>query len=720
MKLHNLSRRRFLQGTAAVGATGLLVGCSSGPETAALPAPLHEPEGEMHEWLFIGTDNKIIMTNPQTEMGQGVNTSLPQILAEELDANWDTMEVRQAPLNSKFNNSMMMQMTGGSAAVREYYDSLRAIGAGARLMILKAAAAQLGTSVSQLSTKNAQVIYQGNAYPYGQFAEDAASLPAPDTDELSYKKASQFKLIGKPVTHRDTQDRITGKANFGIDVQVPNMLNAAIVQAPIFGATPAKWDEQAALSVRGVKKVVAIDSALIVVADKYWQAKKAAGLLKASFSGYDKPVAGRSDAEIRQAYTAALDEEGKATVEAAHVIDVEYSVPFLAHTTMEPMNATAWVQADKVDLWIPHQGQTVAAAAAKAVTGFDDEQIYIHNTLMGGGFGRRGEGDFVAQAILASMAVGAPVKLTWSREEDVQHDMYRPMVMSRFQVGLNDRFEPVEWHNQFASTSVMRRMLPVMLPGFLQWAVNPITNLAGDMIIGEGANHIAYLPEGTDPDTSQLIVDTNIPCGAWRSVGHSSNCFFTESVIDEAANMAGKDPYQYRTGLMTHTPREKAVLDMAAKKANWGNAPAGRFQGIAVEFAFMSYTAMVVEMSIDGNAITVHKVTCAVDCGKVVHPNGAIAQIEGGINFGLSATMQGEITIADGRVEQSNFHDYPIMRLAQSPQIEVHLMASDEKPTGLGEVGVPPLAPALCNALFAATGTRVRSLPLKNHGYHLS
>lgn len=719
MKLHNLSRRRFLQGTAAVGASGLLIGCSGGPETAALPAPLQEPEGEMHEWLYIGTDNKIIMTNPQTEMGQGVNTSLPQILAEELDADWDTLEVRQAPLNSKFANSMMMQMTGGSAAVRDYYDSLRAIGAGARLMILKAAAAQLGTSIGQLRTENAQVIYQDKAYPYGQFAADAASLPAPDTDELSYKKPNQFKLIGKPITHRDSRDRITGQANYGIDVQVPNMLNAAIVQAPIFGTKPVKWDEQAALSVRGVKKVVAIDHALIVVAEKYWQAKKAAVLLQASFSNYDQPLAGRSDAEIRQAYSAALDAEGKAKVDAPHVIDVEYSVPFLAHTTMEPMNATAWVQADRVDLWIPHQGQTVASAAAKAITGFDDEQIHIHNVMMGGGFGRRGEGDFVAQAMLASMAVGAPVKLTWSREEDVQHDMYRPMVMSRFQVGLDDNYAPVEWHNQFASTSVMRRMLPVMLPGFLTWAINPLTNLAGDMIISEGANHIAYLPEGTDPEASQVIVDTNIPCGAWRSVGHSSNCFFTESVIDEAANLAKLDPYQYRTKLMAHHPREQAVLDMAAKKANWGNAPAGRFQGIAVEFAFMSYTAMVVEMSIEDNAITVHKVTCAVDCGTVVNPNGAIAQIEGGINFGLSATMQGEITIADGRVQESNFHDYPIMRLAQSPQIEVNLIPSEEQPTGLGEVGVPPLAPALCNALFAATGDRVRSLPLKNHGYYL-
>ena len=719
MQLHNLSRRRFLQGSAAVGASGLLIGCSNNP-VIALPSPRQEPEGEMHEWLFIGTDNKIIMTNPQTEMGQGVNTALPQILADELDADWDTMEVRQAPLNSKFNNSMMMQMTGGSAAIKEYYPMLRAVGAAARQIIMKAAAAQLGTNVSSLTTAKAHVIYQGKAYPYGQFADAAASLPAPDMNDLVLKVNKQFNLIGKPVTHRDTHDRITGQANYGIDVQVPNMLNAAIVHAPIFGSQPVKWDEQAALAIKGVKKVIPIDHALIVVAVKYWQAKKAAALLNASFSQYSVDIPGLSTAEIHQTYSSALDAEGRADLDAPHVINVEYSVPFLAHTTMEPMNATAWVQADRVDLWIPSQSQTVAAAFAKAVTGMDDEQIHIHNTMMGGGFGRRTEGDFVAEAVLASMVMQQPVKITWSREEDVQHDMYRPMVVSRFQVGLDANFKPIEWHNQFASSSVIRRMMPTLIPGFLHWAASPVTNMIGDMVIADGAKHIAYLPEGEEPNTTQLLVDTNVPVGSWRSVGHSSNCFFTESIIDEAAHMANQDPFKYRSQLMTHTPREKAVLDLVAKKANWGQAPSGHFQGIAVEFAFMSYTAMVVEMSIENNAIKVHKVTCAVDCGKVINPNGAIAQIEGGINFALSATMQGEISIEDGRVQQSNFHDYPLMRLAQSPVIDVHLMPSNEAPTGLGEVGVPPLAPALCNALVAAGEQRMRSLPLSKHGYRLA
>lgn len=719
MQLHNLSRRRFLQGSAVVGASGLLIGCSSNP-VLALPSPRQEPEGEMHEWLFIGTDNKIIMTNPQTEMGQGVNTALPQILADELDADWDTMEVRQAPFNSKFNNSMMMQMTGGSMAVAEYYTVLRQVGAGARLMILKAAAAQLGTSLALLKTEKAHVIYNGKAYPYGQFADSAASLPAPDMDDLVLKTDQQFNLIGQPVTHRDTHDRITGQANFGIDVQVPNMLNATVIHAPIFGAKPVKWDEQTALSVKGVKQVVAIDHALIIIAEKYWQAKKAAALMQASFSNYTSELPGRSSQELEQAYAAGLDDKGKAKVGAAHVIDVEYKVPFLAHVTMEPMNATAWVQPDRIDLWIPSQAQTVAVNVTAALTGMDAENIHIHNTLMGGGFGRRGEGDFVALAVAASIAAGQPVKVTWSREEDVQHDMYRPMVTSRLQVGLDEQFRPVAWHNQLASTSVMRRVMPIWMGNVIGSIAGPMTSIMGDMIITEGATKISYLPEGESPDTDHVIVDSNIPVGAWRSVGHSSNAYFTESVIDEAAHMANQDPYKYRSQLLTHTPREKAVLDLVAKKANWGQVPSGHFQGIAVEFAFMSYTAMVVEMSIENNAIKVHRVTCAVDCGKVINPNGAIAQIEGGINFALSATMQGEISIEDGRVEQSNFHDYPLMRLAQSPVIDVHLMPSNEAPTGLGEVGVPPLAPALCNALVAAGEQRVRSLPLSKHGYRLA
>jgi isoquinoline 1-oxidoreductase beta subunit len=719
MKLLNLSRRRFLQASAAVGSTGLLIGCSGEPEKA-LPNPSQEPEAEMHEWLYIGTDNKIIMTNPQTEMGQGVNTSLPQILAEELDADWHTLEVRQAPLNSKFENAMGMQLTAGSMAVKDFFDILRTVGAGARLMILKAAAAQLNTDINQLSTNNAHVIYQGKTYPYGQFVTAAANLAAPEAATISFKPADQYQLIGKPLTHRDTYSRITGQATYGIDVQVPGMLNAAIVQAPIFGSKPMQWDEQAALAIAGVKKVIPIDNALIVVADKYWQAQKGVNALKASFSDYQQEVPGRSQAEIIQAYNHALDEQGKANVSAPHVLDLEYTGPFLAHATMEPMNATAWVRDDRVDLWIPHQGQTAAAAYTRAVTGLEDEQIHIHNVLMGGGFGRRSEGDFVAQAVLASMAMGAPVKLIWSREQDIQHDVYRPMVISRFQIGLDDNYQPIFWHNQFASSSVMRRIMQVMVPNFLDWAIKPATSFIGDSIVAEGASHIAYLPADTEPEISQLLVDTNIPLGSWRAVGHSTSCFFTESIIDEIAHKAEKDPYQFRSQLMSHLPREQAVLDRVATLANWGKPESGRFQGIAVEYAFKSYAAMVVEISVSDKAIRVHKVTCVVDCGRVINPNGAIGQIEGGINFGLSAAMQGEITIEEGRVQQSNFHDYPLMRLAQSPVIEVELVTSEEAPTGLGEVGVPPLAPALCNALFAATGERLRSLPLTRHGFHFA
>ena len=718
MQPKSLSRRRFLQTTAAIGASGLLISCSSdstGPEWQLQHGNM-APEGEMDNWLFIGTDNHIILTTPCAEMGQGVNTSLAQLVVDELDADWETIEVRQAPLSSKFNSGMGMQLTGGSASIHHFYMPMRQIGAGARQLILKAAAAQLNTRVDQLTTKDSQVIFNGQAYPYGQFAADAASLPLPDPVIL--KPDEQTKLIGQGVTHLDTHDRITGQANYGIDVQVPNMLNATIVQAPVFGTQPESWNEQAALQVTGVKKILKIDHALVVVADKYWQAKKGAAALQGTFTKptLDKP--GHNTAEVRQAYIEALNKQGKGQLDQPHIIDVEYSVPWLAHTTMEPMNCTAWVQADRVDIWLPTQSHTSTADAATAVTGLDKEQVYIHNQLLGGAFGRRGESDFVTQAVTVSKMMQQPVKLIWSREEDVQHDFYRPMVISRMQVGLDANYKPVAWHQQMASSSILKRLTKSSLPKFLNWL--PLTNFIGDPIVSIGAEHIPYLPTETEPEMNMLLVDTNIPVGLWRAVGHSYTSFFTEGIIDEAANMAQEDPYLYRTKLISHSPREKAVLDKAAQQANWGQAPANHFQGIALTYAFESYIGVVVEISVANKAVTVHKVTCAVDCGKVINPNGAKAQIEGGINFALSAAMQGEITVEDGRVQQSNFHDYPILRLAQAPVIDVHLLASQEAPTGLGEVSVPPLAPALANALVAAGQPRVRDLPFSKAGFYLA
>jgi isoquinoline 1-oxidoreductase beta subunit len=712
----SLSRRRFLQGSAAIATSGLFISCSADMPQIQLQHGHTAPSGEMHHWLFIGTDNHIILTIPCADMGQGVNTSLAQLAADELDADWQSLEIRQAPLDSKFNGSMGMQLTSGSSSIKQFYLPMRQVGAAARQMILKAAAAQLNTSIDQLTTNQSQVIFNGQTYPYGQFAADAASLPLPS--EVALKTDQQMRLIGKGLTHRDTRSRVTGQAGYGIDVQVPNMLNAALVQAPIFGAQPDKWNETAALQVNGVRKVLAIDHALVVVADKYWQAKKGAAALQASFSEPALDLPGQSTAEVRQAYTDGLNEQGQAQLKQPHIIDVEYSVPWLAHATMEPINCTAWVQADRLDLWLPTQSQSTAADAAAAVSGLDREQVHVHNQLLGGGFGRRSESDFVTQAVQVAMLMQQPVKLIWSREEDIQHDFYRPMMISRMQVGLDTDYNPVAWHNQMASSPILKRLIKASMPSILKWL--PVTKVIGDPIVSAGAEHIPYLPADTSPDTELLLVDTNIPVGTWRSVGHSATAFFTESIIDEAALLAQQDPYTYRTKLLNHSPREQAVLDMAAQQANWGQAPANHFQGIAVVYAFESYTAMVVELSVNNKAVTVHKVTCAVDCGKVINPNGAKAQIEGGINFALSAAMQGEITVQDGRVEQSNFHDYPIMRLAQAPLIHVHLIPSQEAPTGLGEVGVPPLAPALANALVAAGQPRVRDLPFSKAGFYLA
>ncbi|MBT3437048.1 MAG: xanthine dehydrogenase family protein molybdopterin-binding subunit [Oceanospirillaceae bacterium] len=716
MKATLLTRRHFLKNSAAFGVSGLLIGCSNINTEVELLHSNTPPTDEMHNWLFIGTDNRIIVTVPCAEMGQGVNTSLAQLVADELDADWHTLEIRQAPLNSKFNNAMGMQLTGGSTAVRDYYLTMRKVGAGARSIIIKAAAAQLGTTVANLSTQDSHVIYQGKAFPYGQFASDAATWPVPD--DVPLKSNDQLNLIGKSLPQIDTHNRITGKAIYGIDVQVPNMLNAAIVQAPIFGSKVKTYNETAALQVTGVKRVLPIEGALVVVAEKYWQAKKGAAALQASFSDYDKSIAGFNTKEVHKAYSDALDEQGKATPNTPYVLDVEYSVPWLAHATMEPMNCTAWVQDDRVDLWLPTQSQTATAKTAADITGLETQQIHVHNQLLGGGFGRRGETDFVAQAVQISMMMKQPIKLIWSREEDMQHDFYRPMVISRFQIGLDAQFKPIAWHNQFASSSVFERVISGTLPSALKWI--PVTAFIGDPIIAQGATEIPYLPEGIEADTHLSLVESNIPVGFWRSVGHSSNAFFTESVIDEAAQLAQQDSYEYRRNLLTSSPRERAVLNKAAKLGKWDKAKTGHFQGIAVEYGFESYAAMVVELSVDNNIVTVHKVTCAVDCGKIVNPNGAIAQIEGGINFAISAAMYGEISIEKGRVKQSNFHDYLIMRLNNAPVIEVHLIPSDEAPTGVGEVGVPPLAPAMANALVAAGQPRIRHLPFGKSGLRLA
>ena len=706
-----LSRRNFIKNSLAASVGSLMLGFTvkAGPDTVSASRP--ESITELTNWLQFTTDNQITIIIPSAEMGQGVSTGMAQILAEELDVEWQQINVIQAPFNKIFSNPERgIQFTGGSSSIKEFYLPLRQVGAGARQMLLKAAAKELKISIESLSTDQGFIIASGKKYPYGDFVKTASTLDQPE--EVLLKTSDQFRLIGKSLPRIESLSKSTGAAEFGIDVKIDNMLVASVIQSPVFGGEPRNWDEQAAMQQQGVHKVVALPNAIAVIADKFWQAKKALVLLKPEFSRPDTDDPAENTLQIVNAFKQALDEQGKGKPQSDRVIDVEYEVPYLAHATMEPMNCTAHVQSQRVDIWLPTQGPEAVAQATEEITGLDQEQIFVHNTFLGGGYGRRIETDFVTQAVLLSQAVNQPVKLIWSREEDMQHDFYRPAVVCRYQIGLDEQNNPSEWYHQFASSSIFKRITKG------SWI--PLTSIIGDPIMQVGTDDPPYVPEEGEVEAEYVIVDAAIPVGFWPSVSYSHNTFFRESVIDEAAYIVGEDPYQYRSRLLKNIPREKTVLDLVASKSMWRKVASGRFQGIAVESAFQSYFAMVAEISVEDDQVTLHKITCAMDCGVVINPDMVKAQIEFGISYALSAAAFGEVTLKEGRIVQSNFHDYPMLRINQMPEVNVHLVESQESPSGIGETGVPTLAPALTNAIYAATKKRVRKLPLTNAGFHLA
>lgn len=465
--------------------------------------------------------------------------------------------------------------------------------------------------------------------------------------------------------------------------------------------------------------MVALDGAVAVVASGYWPAQKGLKALAAEFEGGIEPEL--SSSEVSARLRAALDEKKpRPLTNTAKVLELEYEVPYLAHATLEPMTCTAHVTEERCEIWVPSQSQSQTHSIAKKLTKLDDEQIVVHTTLLGGGFGRRGENDFVGQAVQISQAVGKPVKLIWSREEDTQHDFYRPATVGRLQIGLDENGTPNHWQVQIAGSSIFKRLFRNVAPSALSWI--PMTSVIGDPVAAEGAKEVPYLPsQYGESEFSHEIVDAAIPVGFWRSVGHSHNAFFIESAIDEAAQLADEDAYQYRRRLLAKHPRWLQVLDKAAQMADWGNTPQGRVQGIAVHESFGSFVAQVVELSIVGDKqVKLHKIWCAADCGAVVNPDTVKAQMEGGLIFGLVAAAVGEVTVEQGRILQSNFHDYPLLRMIDVPDIEVELITSSEAPGGAGEPGTPPIAPALTNALFAATGERLRQLPISKSGYVLA
>lgn len=704
------SRRQFLQTAGAGGALVLgfslpLASSRVQARTAADEAASFRPNA----WLRIGADGRITVVCGSAEMGQGVHTAIPMLVAEELDADWSQVQVEQAPVDQAYANPMFgMQATGGSTTVRAHWKPVREAGAAARQMLVAAAAARWQVDASTLRTERSRVIDAGGrSLRYAELAADASRQPVPT--QVKLKSPQAFTLLGKPTRRLDSAAKVNGSARFGIDASVPGMVVAVMARSPGAGIKPLPFDAAKAKAVPGVLEVIAIPSGVAVLATGYWAARKGREALAVQWEMGAQ--ADLSSQKVAQLLASAADQASavareagqpqQAMGQAAKTLKAEYQVPYLAHACMEPLNCLAWVQGDAVTLWAGTQSQGPAQGILSQVAQVSPAQVKINTLLLGGGFGRRFAPDFVIDATLLSKLSGKPVKLIYSREDDMAAGFYRPASLVRFQAGLDAQGQPSVLQAQVASPSIMAAS------GFMKIPPNGVDSFAveglADHPYAVAHQRISYGRAEPGPQV-----------WFWRSVGHSQNAFFIESFIDELAQAAGADPLQFRLKLLDAQPRFKAVLQAAADKAGWGKPlPAGRHRGIAVAESFGSYVAEVAEVSVaaDGSP-RVHRVVAAVDCGQTVNPQTIARQIEGAIVFGLSAALYGRISHQAGRVEQSNFHDYPVLRIQDMPQVEVHILPSLEAPGGVGEPGTPPIAPAVCNAIAAATGVRLRQLPI--------
>jgi isoquinoline 1-oxidoreductase beta subunit len=748
------SRRGFLLGGLALGGA-LVVGWGVAPPRQRLRAAralaLESGAVALNGWVAIAPDGTVSVVVPRSEMGQGVTTALPMLLAEELDAPLASVRISQAPLDKIFGNLAVMRdnlpfrpddrgsvkqgvrwvmgkvgrelgimFTGGSTSVKDAWQPMREAGAVARAMLVAAAAERWNTGAAGLRTEGGNVLHpDGRRISYGELAGRAAVVGANiGADDVKLKSPREFKLIGKSVPRRDSAVKVDGSARFGIDARPEGLLYAALTMAPALGSSVASFDAAKALAMPGVVKVVYVSNAVAplsgagaavaVVAAGWWQAKQAAQALPVTWRA--GPDAALSSEAIFAAFANSLDtesgysfvDEGSQDVGGVDkTVHAEYRAPFLAHAAMEPVNCTAQVVNGKVKLWASTQVPSVAADAAAKVAGVERDDVTVEAMLLGGGFGRRLEVDMVAQAVaIAKELRGRPVQLIWTREDDVAHDVYRPAALARFTAKLGKDGRLLAWDNKSVSGAIGHQYFPraLGLPGF-----------GPDKTTAEGEYDMQYAVPNLR--VAHVTVDSAVPIGYWRSVGHSHNAFFKESFVDEVAHAAGKDPVLLRRELLAGHPRHLAALDAALARA--GDAPAGRAHGVAVHQSFGTIVAQVAEVSVQDKEIRVHRVVCAVDCGIVVNPNIAAQQVEGAVLFGLSAALAGEITLRDGRVQQSNFGDYPVLRMAQAPRVETILMPSSEPPEGMGEPAVPPVAPAVANAVFRLTGQRLRSLPLR-------
>jgi isoquinoline 1-oxidoreductase beta subunit len=710
LNAQKMDRRGFLK-TGAGGAAGLLIGFyfHGDVETLAAAAAANDAPIVLNAWIHVGTDDLVTILIDKSEMGQSILTGLAMIAADELDCDWKKVRTEFAPADKVYINPRFgVQGTGGSSGTPTSWNPLRKASATARAMLLAAAAQKWGVDVSECSAENSTIVHKSMkpGLTYGSLAEAAAKLPVPQNVPL--KTPDQYRLIGKATKRLDTPIKVNGSAQYGIDVRLPGMMYATVARCPVFGGKVASFDAAKAKAIPGVKNVIQISNGVAVIADNTWTAMEGRRALEIQWD--EGPNTKLTSAEIsRQLAEAAANpgpvarKEGDANAAlagAASKFEVSYEVPFLAHATMEPMNCTAQVRADRCDVWSGTQAQTSSQATAAKITGLDTNSVFIHTTFLGGGFGRRFEADFIGEAVEISKAVGAPVKVTWSREDDMQHDYYRMVSHARCTAGLDADGWPVVWMSRVSSPSLLARFGPLK-DNFDHRSV-------------ESLDSVPYSIPNILIDFQ--LVNTGVPIGFWRSVGASQNGFFLESFIDEMATAGKKDPYELRRRLLAKSPRHLAALETAAEKAGWGKPlPAGRFRGIALVSSYDGYVAQVIEISVNGKARTlkVHRVVCALDCGRIVNPSSIDAQARSSIVYGLTAALHGAITIDRGRVQQHNFNDYKMLRFDEMPDVEVHVMPSDLPPTGAGEFVVPPVAPALCNAIFAATGKRVRRLPIQ-------
>lgn len=706
-----IDRRKFLRiSSAATG--GLLIsfvvpGYSQSTDSPTSPVS----KFKLHPFLHIGEDNSIHITLSKVEMGQGIWTTLPMLIAEELDCDWNKIIVEHPAPGSAgdFTEPPILRSTGGSESTTSQFDNQRMAGAVARTLLIHAAAQRLGVPAPDCKTEHGFVVIGEKKISYGELAHDASLLPVPT---VQLREASDWKIIGRSKKRLDTPEKINGKAIYGIDIQFPGLLTAVVAHAPVFGGKVVSFDAGKSKLIPGVRQVVEIPTGIAVIADNFWAAKKGrdALIIKWDNGAHENIDTNNLLTEYRKLATTKgvpFEQKGDcvtALKNAAKSIRATFTFPYLAHAPMEPLNCTVRISPDKCEIWAGTQSPLHHQAEVAAFLGLPVEKVEFNTPHLGGSFGRRGtfSNDWVIEAVQIAKTSGQFIKLVWTREDDIQGGYYRPVYLHEVIIGVNEKGFPVAWQHTIVGQSLF---VNTPLEKYI------VHNGIDYSCVTTGRPYTDNIPD----KSFELITTTvGVPVLAWRSVGNTHTAFVIETLIDDLARLAGMDPVAYRRMLLKNHPRHLAALNLAAEKATWDKPlPTGRFRGVAVHEAMGSYVAQIVEISIENKHIRVHRVVCAIDCGVAVNPDGVIAQMEGGIIFGLSAALYGEITLEKGRVQQSNFHNYRLLRMNEAHHIEVHIVPGQEKMGGAGEPGVPPIAPALANAIFSATGQRLRNLPLR-------